>query len=158
MELAASGRHFSCRHCGSTHFPEPAAADGIRVVGYTTDARPCPVCATAMAHALLDEQPVQVCERCRGLLLRRVTFADLIHAHRAWATSPARSPGPLPAKSLERQLTCPQCGEPFETYPYGGPGNVVIDGCARCDVIWLDYGEFRQIVDAPGRDRGRLSG
>jgi Zn-finger nucleic acid-binding protein len=26
--------------------------------------------------------------------------------------------------------------------------------CARCDLIWLDFGEIRRIVDAPGRDRG----
>jgi Zn-finger nucleic acid-binding protein len=42
----------------------------------------------------------------------------------------------------------------FQTYPHSGPGNVVIDNCAACDLIWLDFGEIRQIVDAPGRDRG----
>jgi Zn-finger nucleic acid-binding protein len=42
----------------------------------------------------------------------------------------------------------------LETHPYYGPGNVVIDSCAACDVIWLDFGELKQIVDAPGRDRG----
>jgi Zn-finger nucleic acid-binding protein len=40
------------------------------------------------------------------------------------------------------------------TDPYSGPGNVVIDSCAACDLIWLDFGEMRQIVDAPGGDRG----
>jgi Zn-finger nucleic acid-binding protein len=37
---------------------------------------------------------------------------------------------------------------------HSGPGNVIIDNCAICDVIWLDFGEMRQMVDAPGRDRG----
>jgi Zn-finger nucleic acid-binding protein len=40
------------------------------------------------------------------------------------------------------------------THPYYGPGNVVIDNCAECDAIWLDFGELKQIVSAPGRDRG----
>ena len=31
---------------------------------------------------------------------------------------------------------------------------LVIDTCARCDAVWLDFGELRQIADAPGRDRG----
>jgi hypothetical protein len=31
---------------------------------------------------------------------------------------------------------------------------VVIDSCRDCDVIWLDFGELKQIVNAPGRDRG----
>jgi Zn-finger nucleic acid-binding protein len=32
---------------------------------------------------------------------------------------------------------------------------VVIDSCVTCDLIWLDFGELRQITDAAGRDRGR---
>jgi Zn-finger nucleic acid-binding protein len=39
-------------------------------------------------------------------------------------------------------------------HPYYGPGNVVVDSCTTCDLIWLDFGELKQIVDAPGRDRG----
>jgi Zn-finger nucleic acid-binding protein len=39
-------------------------------------------------------------------------------------------------------------------YPPYGPGNVVIDCSTRCDLIWLDFREMRQIVDAPGKDRG----
>jgi hypothetical protein len=42
----------------------------------------------------------------------------------------------------------------METHPYFGPGNVVIDSCAGCELIWLDFGELKQIVAAPGRDRG----
>jgi hypothetical protein len=40
------------------------------------------------------------------------------------------------------------------THPYYGPGNVVIDSCESCDLLWLDFGELKQIVDAPGKDRG----
>ncbi|MEO5896194.1 MAG: hypothetical protein ABIS06_10865 [Vicinamibacterales bacterium] len=42
----------------------------------------------------------------------------------------------------------------MDTYPHYGPGNVVIDNCAGCDLVWLDFGEIRQIVAAPGKDRG----
>ena len=40
------------------------------------------------------------------------------------------------------------------THPYYGPGNVVIDTCETCELVWLDFGELKQIVDAPGKDRG----
>ena len=40
------------------------------------------------------------------------------------------------------------------THPYFGPGNVVIDSCEHCELVWLDFGELQQIVDAPGKDRG----
>ena len=52
------------------------------------------------------------------------------------------------------RIACPKCRARFETYAHYGPGNVVIDSCVPCDLIWLDFGEMRQIVDAPGSDRG----
>ena len=42
----------------------------------------------------------------------------------------------------------------MDVHPYYGPGNVVIDTCSACDMVWLDYGELKQITDAPGQDRG----
>ena len=109
-----------------------------------------------MAHALLHDEPMQICLRCRGMLLPRRAFADLVHAQRTWAQNPPRVAPALDPRALDRRLSCPVCESPFMTYTYGGPGNAVIDGCTQCDLLWLDAGEFRQIVDAPGRDRGVL--
>jgi Zn-finger nucleic acid-binding protein len=155
MELVESRRYFRCRHCGSYHFPHDVAADGLRIVGQRPDAPACPVCDTAMAHALLDEHhPVDFCARCRGVLMPRPTRGDDTCKRRAWATAPPRDPVPLDRQELHRELACPRCGSRFETYPHFGPGNAVIDNCTNCDTIWLDFGEMQQIVDAPGRDRG----
>ena len=38
----------------------------------------------------------------------------------------------------------------MDTHYYGGPGNVIIDACDRCDLNWLDAGELMRIVLAPG--------
>jgi Zn-finger nucleic acid-binding protein len=155
MELIESRRYFRCRHCGTCHFPHAIEADGIRIVGHLPDAPKCPVCGTGMAHAVLDDQhPIDFCARCRGILLPRKTFAGVTSRRRAWATSPPAEPVPLDRQQLDRQLSCPKCDRRFETYPHFGPGSVVIDNCSSCDVIWLDFGEMQQIVDAPGRDRG----
>ena len=155
MELVESRRYFRCAHCGTFHFPDGVEADGIRIVGAAPAAPTCPVCTDAMAHALLDnDYPIDFCVRCRGVLLPRSTFAVVILKRRAWATSPHADPVPLDRRELERQLACPKCGGRFETYPHYGPGTVVIDSCANCDLIWLDFGEMRRIVDAPGADRG----
>jgi Zn-finger nucleic acid-binding protein len=43
----------------------------------------------------------------------------------------------------------------MSTHPYFGPGSIVIDTCDACDLVWLDVGELKQVVDAPGADRGR---
>lgn len=155
MELVESRRYFRCRHCGAYHFPDSIEADGIRVVGQTADAPRCPVCSVGMAHAVLDERhPIDFCVRCRGFLLPRATFAHVTMQRRAWATTPPVDPVPFDRQELRRELSCPNCGGCFDTYPHFGPGNVVIDNCTRCDLIWLDFGEMRKIVDAPGRDRG----
>lgn len=155
MALIESRRYFQCGHCGAYHFTDTVEADGIRIVGYAQVAPKCPVCAVAMAHAILDDDhPIDFCARCRGVLMPRATFARVSSRRRAWATSPPGEPVPLRREDLQRELTCPHCSRRFETYPNYGPGNVVIDNCVTCDLIWLDFGEMRQIVDAPGRDRG----
>ena len=124
MELIESRRYFRCGHCGNYHFPETVEADGIRIVGHLPEAPDCPVCNTSLAHALLDNDDP-------------IDFC-------------AKCRGIF----LPRALACPRCGGRFETYPHFGPGNVVIDNCTKCDMIWLDFGEMRQIVDAQGKDRG----
>ena len=129
-------------------------ADGVRILGHLPDGPNCPVCRTHLAAAVMDDQSVHFCARCRGILLPRITFAGIVHKRRAWATSPAVEPRPLDRAALRRALNCPVCTRRFETYPHYGPGNVVIDNCTSCDLIWLDFGEIRSIVDAPGRDRG----
>jgi Zn-finger nucleic acid-binding protein len=108
-----------------------------------------------MSRALLDDTyPVHSCRNCRGVLVPRQGFARVVNARRAWASGPPREPRPLNPRELEREVRCPFCNARMETHPYYGPGNLVIDSCTACDVIWLDAGELTQIVDAPGRDRG----
>jgi Zn-finger nucleic acid-binding protein len=155
MALVESRRYFRCGHCGSYHFPTSVESDGVRIVGHPSGAPKCPLCSVAMAHALLDDDhPIDFCARCRGVLMPRPTFAIVTMKRRAWAVSPPSQPAPLNREELQRELRCPKCSGRFETYPHLGPGAVVIDNCPRCDLLWLDFGELRQIVDAPGKDRG----
>ena len=87
--------------------------------------------------------------------MARRTFAEVISRRRAWATGTPTEPVPIDRAELERRIVCPSCSGRMEVHPYYGPGNVVIDSCGVCDLVWLDFGELKQIVDAPGRDRGR---
>lgn len=155
MELFPTRGYFYCRYCSSFHFPETTAPDGVRVLSDTPGQLGCPACGQALASALLDEShAVQYCRNCRGVLLSRGTFADVVRLRRAWATGAPANPIRPPQEELDRRVSCPRCGRELATHPYYGPGNVVIDSCDTCDVIWLDFGELKQIVDAPGRDRG----
>lgn len=156
IQLIESRRYFFCRHCGFFHFPEPPDAEGVRILGLTPDAPCCPVCTAPMAQAVLhDVHPVQFCAKCRGVLMPRRVFVTVVHVRRSWASNRPTAPQPLDRGALERGRSCPLCHRRMVTPPYYGPGNVVIDNCEACDVIWLDFGEMRQIVETPGNDRGR---
>ncbi len=154
MELFERRKYYYCRYCGTFHFIDAPAADGVQVL--ERGGAPCPVCAAPLAKALLDDQhAVRYCEQCRGVLVPRAVFVDVVNARRAFPSRPPSIPAPLDERELQRHLVCPQCRDRMDVHPYYGPGNIVIDTCRGCDSIWLDFGELKQVADAPGRDRGQ---
>ena len=154
MELFERRRYYFCTYCGTFHFIETSGEDAVAVLE-RPGTTPCPVCAAPLARALLDNaHPIDYCEQCRGALMPRGVFVDVIDTRRRNATGAPTPPVPLDPRELERRLVCPRCRERMDVHPYYGPGNIVIDSCAGCNVIWLDFGELKQVVDAPGKDRG----
>jgi len=154
MELFAARGYFFCRYCGSFHFPEATADDGIRLVSDHPAASNCAVCDKPLASAMLDEtHAVRYCRNCRGVLIPRRGFAGVVQHRRAWATGTPGPAVPLNPDDLRRKVRCPVCRAAMMTHPYYGPGNVVLDSCESCELVWLDFGELKQIVDAPGNDR-----
>jgi hypothetical protein len=81
------------------------------------------------------------------------SFLEVIEYRRARVNTPPEPPVPIDPVELRRQVGCPLCEKTLDVHPYYGPGNIVIDSCRDCQVIWLDYGELQKVVDAPGRDR-----
>jgi Zn-finger nucleic acid-binding protein len=153
MELFHRRRYFFCTHCGTFHFIPPDSGEDIQVVERRGEDL-CPLCAAPLARSVIDGRHfVEHCERCRGVLMERAAFADVVTRRRAAAAGPATIPVPLDPKELRREVTCPRCRTRMDVHPYYGPGTVVIDTCRECDSVWLDSGELTQIVDAPGRDR-----
>jgi Zn-finger nucleic acid-binding protein len=155
MDLFAARGYFFCRYCGSFHFPESANDQGVKILVDASGPLPCPACQQHLATATLDgSHAVHYCRNCRGILLARGSFGDVVRMRRAWASGPPIDPTPVRPDELKRIASCPTCKNRMATYPYYGPGNVVIDTCDPCNVVWLDFGELKQIVDAPGQDRG----
>jgi Zn-finger nucleic acid-binding protein len=153
MALNTRG-YYVCAHCGTTSFPEAVSRDGLRILGPGEKGLHCTVCDGTLVAALLDECQVEYCETCRGLLVPRRDFAAIVRRRRAWAQGQSVTPEPADLVELRRHINCPQCGSRMATDWYYGPGNVVMDRCVGCDLVWLDYGELKRIVDAPGVDRG----
>jgi Zn-finger nucleic acid-binding protein len=156
MELFEQRRYQFCPHCGTFEFLEATAEDGIKVLDRPAAATACPLCSAPLTKSLLDgAYEIQYCERCRGILMRTALFADAVERRRARQSGPGAPPVPLDPRELKRRVTCPSCRTQMDVHPYYGPGNVVIDSCSRCNLVWLDFAELRQITEARGQDRGR---
>ena len=89
------------------------------------------------------------CTKCRGMLVSIDKFLPLIEYLRALRTPTGLSPEPRDNSDADRRIACPVCDRTMTGHPYGGPGNVNIDTCEACSVIWLDRKELWRIVLAP---------
>lgn len=124
-----------------------------------TDAETEFVCCDCIGSRLqigeLDGEQVLGCDRCKGLLLPRRTFASLIGRRRARHHGPDEQPpfdpntdAPLTGSS---RRDCPMCRSMLDSFFYAGPGRVAIDTCCQCEAVWLDNGEITRIERAPGQ-------
>jgi len=137
---------FACDHCGSEQ-PAPATLAYVELLDETASA--CPICSTALSSSRLEGYSLLCCARCFGMLITMDQFAAVINAMRAREERVFRIPLPRRQSPSDRVITCPSCRQPMFGHIYGGPGNVVIDSCERCQVNWLDPGELRRIAVAP---------
>lgn len=147
MRLHDGRECMTCDYCKSVYFPEKNE-DGVRMLGEASELS-CPVCAVPLGRGLLGAHEILYCTRCRGSLIPAQVFVAVLEelrAQRSDFTAAAHRPD---AEELNRRIRCPECHEVMDTHYYAGPGNVVIDDCARCDLNWLDGGELMAIVRAP---------
>jgi Zn-finger nucleic acid-binding protein len=138
---------FLCNYCGSEAVP-PMDDDGVQILSGT--ALPCPTCIQSrLADALMERQPLQYCPQCRGMLISLERFLPLVETLRGCQDRPAAYLSPRTNRDAGRTLACPLCEHAMQNHPYGGGGNVHIETCEACSMIWLDASELRRIVVAP---------
>ena len=154
MKLKTDMQSFKCEYCQSVYFPEKND-DGVRVLDEQSG-QDCPVCSAPMMHAYLGRNPAIYCTKCNGMLIAMgmlETMIDQLRSELAAVTAP-----PVTDKDdLRRKINCPQCHRPMDAHLYGGPGNVVIDSCEECSLIWLDRGELMRIARALDCSPGSFS-
>lgn len=146
------GRLF-CPYCKSWEVT-PESLLGI----YLLEEQPgqsCPFCHVPLNRAKLSEQAGFYCRHCGGLLLQNEVFELIVEWRRAGAGGEGIIPSMERKDEVRPPLCCPQCGRIMDKHAYGGPGNILVDTCAVCQLIWLDGGELERVVNAPGRDRGQ---
>jgi Zn-finger nucleic acid-binding protein len=139
-----------CDFCHAVFFPGEED-DGVTVLdqpdGPDLD-RSCPLCNQPLVHAALARGAVLYCTECHGLLLPMGELPALIDALRAGQKRLAVQTPP-DHDDLKRTVQCPKCHRRMDTHFYAGPGNVIIDTCADCLLVWLDRGELMRIAHAP---------
>jgi Zn-finger nucleic acid-binding protein len=138
---------WSCNYCRSVYYSQKNE-DNVCVLNETSSLA-CPVCAVPLAQAAMEGHKLFYCSRCRGCLIPVEVFVSLVDQLRAKQGGAWNIARPADPKELQRQIHCPQCGRRMDTHFYGGPGNVVIDDCAACELNWLDQGELARIARAP---------
>ena len=148
MRLSRDQGLMLCDYCGSQKTP-PMDEDGVVVLDPTSHL--CPVCATPLANASIESQEMLYCTHCHGMLLDMEKFLpllDVLREYRYWSRS-SQAPRDF---DDGRVLHCPLCKGEMDHHPYGGGGNLAVDSCEPCGVLWLDRGELSRIVAAPDRD------
>jgi Zn-finger nucleic acid-binding protein len=151
MDLVQDRDHFICKYCSAVHFPRESR-DGVRVLGDETRLA-CSLCNLPLLSGAIEGVPVLVCDRCHGILLSQAELVGVLRARRARMASAPEPITPLDRAELKRRVDCPRCARTMDTYPYHGPGHVVIDTCVHCAMIWLDRGEMAQMASAARFDR-----
>jgi Zn-finger nucleic acid-binding protein len=140
---------FVCDYCAG-EFAPPPEADGVLVIG--PSALLCSLCQTPLSDALLGSFSLKYCAACHGMLISMDDLAPLIDAIRSHRDRPSGYLPPRTSAEADRHLRCPQCGAPMDGHAYGGGGNVNVDSCETCSLIWLDQGELRKIAIAPDHE------
>lgn len=155
-ETDAPPTSFMCKHCGNAFFPdapacdEPVAtADGVIATGEQLSAS-CPVCEDSkLSGGTIEDQRVLYCQQCNGVLISNRNFSEVLTRIREDRRSGSdKDPQPIDPSEFNRKVACPNCFLQMDVHPYYGPGQVVIDSCCRCFLIWFDQGEIAAIKDA----------
>ena len=135
---------FRCEYCGSFDIPEPDK-DGVALLDEVSPLN-CPVCMTPLVTAVVEGIHILSCPTCRGNLIDQVKLHYTLRLAAPIDTTAEDELHPANKSELKRKLSCPSCKKTMETYPYGGSGNIIIQGCDRCQWIWLDFGELPRII------------
>jgi len=147
-DAVAGQEYHRCRFCESLIQLTEVSVDRILPAGVALNSS-CPTCARPLQTGLIEGRRVLYCESCFGVVLQHADFCAVVRerAARRAGQEPV-APRPIDPSSFQRQLKCPSCRSVMDVHPYYGPGNIVVDTCADCGLMWLDHGELTRVEQA----------
>ena len=151
LTLRPDTEGYQCSFCHQVFFPEHED-DGVEISSDTSEpSLNCPVCFQPLVKATLAKTAVLYCKQCHGLLMPMELVSDLVEELRGSLDRPAVQT-PADHDDLKRAIQCPKCNLRMDAHRYAGAGNVVVDTCDNCSLIWFDRGEITRIAHAPDND------
>ena len=146
MSVEEGQAFFHCQYCGGYDFPEPNQ-DGVALLDEVTSLA-CPTCGELLVSAIITDISIFSCPKCRGNLIKQSRLLPILREAKPQNPGNTDSRDIQDKSELTRKAACPSCHKTMAVYPYGGPGNIIIQGCGQCKLIWLDFGELSRIVCA----------
>ena len=137
---------FHCEYCGGYDFPNPNQ-DGVALLGNASSFI-CPTCRHSLVSATILNIHILSCPNCRGNLIDQSKMLPLLSQAELLLPTREATLSRSNTSELARIAVCPSCQKKMNTYPYGGPGNIIIQGCNVCQLIWLDFGELSRIMQS----------
>jgi Zn-finger nucleic acid-binding protein len=147
MKVEEGRNFFHCDYCGNYEFPDPNQ-DGVVLLDEISPYS-CPICLKPLVKASIEEVGIFSCPICRGNLIEQSKMLSILR--QAPDLERAGEEHHSSRDELQRRVTCPECQAGMDTYQYGGPGNVIIQGCIHCELVWLDFGEIAKILRSYAR-------
>jgi Zn-finger nucleic acid-binding protein len=149
MRLTSGNASLRCDYCHNVVIAQ-ADDSGIQFLDEVVGLN-CPECAVPLWNATLAGAQVQACKQCHGQLMEMGIMERLIDQMRA-AHPETEIPPPVNPADLQRLVVCPKCHQHMDShYDYLG-GHIVVSGCERCEVNWLEGGALMHMVRAPRED------
>jgi Zn-finger nucleic acid-binding protein len=144
MQVSLNNDSYYCRYCGSYEFINPNK-DGVILLGETVKYI-CPQCKKALVTAKAANIDLLSCKHCKGNLISQPLLLNIIKQVKVDIISSEELGSPQENDELLRIIDCPICSRQMESYPYGAAsGNIIIQGCGNCNVVWLDFGDLYRI-------------
>ena len=144
MNVTEDQNFFHCEYCGSYDFPNPNQ-DGVALLDEVSPLA-CPICNKPLVSAIVKDVHIYSCPTCRGNLIDQSKMLPILRQAQPLDSTREDLHYPQPQSESARTVACPSCQKVMAVYPYGGPGNVIIQGCEICRLIWLDFGELSRIT------------
>jgi len=112
----------------------------------------CPNCGAKLGRYELFGIQFEGCDRCRGIFLGRDGLRRLKDRHGPgepdlrWLDDDVEAVGRAPIAVSDRD--CPRCPGHKLLTAICGDTRVLVDYCTECRGVWLDAGEFQDILQA----------